>query len=179
MSRLEYLRNTPKVRVVIRVRWPRPLRTMKRPPLVILWLVLASLYPMRIAPNLLAGIPDTRPAKLEKFFKSYQCPAPYYIDDYLRAADAHAIDYRLLPAVSVRETTCGQYDSGTNRWGWDSARTQFESVESGIDFIADRLAAGGYYQGKSIEQKLFTYNPSTRYVTEVKQLMREIDEDGL
>jgi hypothetical protein len=130
---------------------------------------------------MMVGIPqDMRPAKLEKFFKAYQCPAPYYIDDYLRAADAYAIDYRLLPAVSVRESTCGQYgEAVNNRWGWDSARTEFDSVESGIDFIADRLSQSDYYQGKSTEQKLFTYNPNPRYVAEVKQLMREIDEDGL
>jgi hypothetical protein len=136
---------------------------------------IAVLYPGTSAENL-GPLPDSRPAKLEAFFKSYQCPRPYYIEDYLRAADTYGVDYRLLPALSVRESTCGQYDRRNNRWGWDSARTGFRSVPVGIEFVTGQLAQGDYYEGKSLEEKIYTYNPLPRYVAEVKHLMREIDE---
>ena len=45
---------------------------------------------------------DTRVEKLVAFFRAYRCPQPFHVQEYLRAADANAIDYRLLPAVSVR-----------------------------------------------------------------------------
>jgi hypothetical protein len=120
---------------------------------------------------------DLRAEKLESFFNTYGCPAPYHIDDYLKAADLNGIDYRLLPAVSVRESTCGLHARLNNRWGWDSARTGFESVARGIHFIAHELAFGRYYRGKSTEEKLHAYNPNPHYVSEVKRLMSQIETD--
>ena len=119
---------------------------------------------------------DSRPSKLKAFFESYQCPQPYYVNEYLRAADAYHIDYRLLPALSVRESTCGQHDRQNNHWGWDSARRGFESVPHGIEFVMRRLAKGRSYRNKTLEAKLYAYNPFPQYVEEVKRLMREIDD---
>src|SRR5882724_5036889 len=83
---------------------------------------------------------DDRPIKLETFFKSYQCPQPHYVEEYVRAADMYDIDYRLLPALSIRESTCGQHNRLNNHWGWDSARKGFASVPRGIEFVARKLA---------------------------------------
>jgi hypothetical protein len=120
---------------------------------------------------------DERTAKLELFFKSYQCPQPYYIDHYLSAADNYALDYRFLPAVSVRESTCGEHNRLNNRWGWDAGRSRFRSVQSGIYFVTGRLAHSEYYKGKTLDEKLFMYNPDRQYVKEIKTLMRQIDDD--
>lgn len=122
--------------------------------------------------------PDTRAAKLKSFFQSHDCPAPYHIGEYLRAADVHSIDYRLLPALSVRESTCGRYQRLNNFWGWDSARSGFESVEKGIDAVARHLAEGRYYRGKTLKEKLSLYNPYPSYTGEVLSLMREIDKNS-
>lgn len=119
---------------------------------------------------------DSRIAKLEAFFRSHDCPAPYHVDEYLQAADAYSIDYRLLPALSIRESTCGKYQRMNNYWGWDSARSGFASVETGIDFVAHRLAKGRYYKGKALEDKLHAYNPYPDYANEVLSLMREIGQ---
>jgi hypothetical protein len=120
------------------------------------------------------AVPDFRPAHLEKFFQSYQCPQPHYIEDYLQAADNYAVDYRLLPALSVRESTCGQFGRRNNHWGWDSARTGFESVQSGIDFVTGQLAEGRYYSEKTLEEKLEAYNPRPQYIKEIKLLMQKM-----
>ena len=125
----------------------------------------------------LAGHGDVRAAKLEFFFEVHGCPQPFHIDDYLRAADTNGIDYRILPALSVRESTCGLHARMNNRWGWDSARSGFESVTHGIQFVAHQLSAGRYYRGKSLDEKLHMYNPNPQYVEEVKRLMFEIDAD--
>jgi len=119
---------------------------------------------------------DSRTVKLETFFKSYNCPEPFYTHEYIRAADTHGVDYRLLPALSVRESTCGRHDRKNNRWGWDSARRGFASVPRGIEYVARKLSQGRYYKDKTLDEKLYAYNPFPRYVREVKELMREIDE---
>jgi hypothetical protein len=119
---------------------------------------------------------DERGLKLKTFFESYRCPAPYHIQDYLREADKNSIDYRLLPAISVRESTCGRHARLNNHWGWDSARTGFASVREGIRNVARALALGKNYRDKSIDGKLKTYNPNPRYAAQVLRLMGEIDE---
>jgi hypothetical protein len=120
--------------------------------------------------------PDERMQKLQAFFRSYRCPAPYHVEDYLQEADKNAIDYRLLPAISVRESTCGRHSRLNNHWGWDSAHSGFSSVRAGIRYLAHTLARGSRYKDKSVDGKLKVYNPKVQYAAEVKRLMQEIED---
>ena len=118
---------------------------------------------------------DTRAARLEKFFQLYACPAPFYVAEYLKAADKRGLDYRLLPAVSIRETRCGAAQWENNRWGYHPGLQRFPSVSEGIEFMAWVLVEGEYYKGKTLEQKLLMYNHRPAYTDEVKQIMRQIE----
>jgi hypothetical protein len=118
-----------------------------------------------------------RAQKLEAFFEAHGCPRPFHAQDYVDAADLYGVDYRLLPAVSVRESTCGVYAHRNNRWGWASLHVGFRSVERGIHYITRELAFGRYYRGKDVDGKLRAYNPNPHYVRQVKHLMEEIDGD--
>jgi len=119
---------------------------------------------------------DLRGARLEAFFKAYDCPGPLHVEEYLEAADAHALDYRLLPAISLVESTCGAFERHNNRWGWDSVQSGFPSVPAGIEYVTEQLAENPRYKGKTIRQKLFTYNPYKGYVRQVEQLMQQIED---
>jgi hypothetical protein len=118
--------------------------------------------------------PDPRATLLAKFFRSYRCPEPYHIAAYLLAADAYHLDYRLLPAVSVRESQCGVAAPNNNHWGYHPGRQRFPSIEAGIDFVARQLAQSPYYKGKTLPGKLFTYNPRPAYPHEVQHIMLQI-----
>jgi len=120
---------------------------------------------------------DDRAKNLKAFFDAYQCPQPRHVEEYIKAADAYGLDYRLLPALSVRESTCGRHARMNNRWGWDSARTGFASVARGIEYVARQLAWGRSYRDKDLDGKLHTYNPNPLYPGEVKRLMQEIETD--
>jgi hypothetical protein len=129
----------------------------------------------RIIP-VLDSRPDPRIARLERFFKAYHCPAPYYTSEYLRAADGYALDYRLLPSISIRETLCGTAAKDRhNYWGYHPGGEGFESVEAGIAFLAHRLTRHQYYKGKALRDKLFTYNPRPAYPGEVQRIMQQIE----
>lgn len=119
--------------------------------------------------------PRDRASKLEKFFESHHCPSPRHTEDYLRAADANHLDYRLLPAISIIETQCGSSRRLNNRWGWTLAKHDFPTVRSGIDFVAAQLANGYFYRDKTTYEKLLAYNPSPRYAQVVKHLMEKIE----
>jgi len=118
---------------------------------------------------------DPRSVKLEAFFKTYDCPTPLHVQAYLQAADDHDVDYRLLPAISLVESTCGTFERKNNRWGWASVQSGFASVPAGIDYITEQLAQNPRYKGKTVKQKLYTYNPYPEYVHQVERLMRQIE----
>jgi hypothetical protein len=118
--------------------------------------------------------PDPRFEQLGKFFRQYGCPQPQHISDYLRAADGYGLDYRLLPAISIRETHCGLDYNLNNHWGYHPGRQSFPTISAGIYYVAHQLAQEPQYKGKSLEEKLFTYNPRTEYPSEVKWIMRQI-----
>jgi hypothetical protein len=124
----------------------------------------------------LSPVQDPRQGKLEAFFQSFGCPTPHHVEEYLGAADSFDIDYRLLPAISVLESTCGIYQRLNNRWGWDSARKGFASFRAGLEYIARQLAQGPYYRGKTLDEKVHMYNPKPEYAVLVKKLMRKIDD---
>jgi hypothetical protein len=119
--------------------------------------------------------PDPRFARLERFFRRYRCPMPQPVADYLRAADGYGLDYRLLPAVSIRETLCGVQETRNNRWGYHPGRQSFPSIEAGVDYVARQLAENPAYKGKTLRDKLFTYNPRPAYPEEVQRIMRQIE----
>lgn len=144
--------------------------------LVLISIIAVELARAANAPPAPPQPPDERGLKLQTFFQTYRCPAPYHVDDYLREADKNAIDYRLLPAISVRESTCGRHARLNNHWGWDSARSGFSSVKAGIRYLARKLALGESYKDKTVEGKLETYNPELKYAAEVRRLMDEIGE---
>ena len=119
---------------------------------------------------------DERHDRLEAFFQSFGCPAPHHVKEYVGAADAYLIDYRLLPAISVLESTCGIYQRLNNRWGWDSARRGFSSFRAGLEYIARQLAEGRYYRNKTLEEKVHMYNPNPQYARQITKLMSKIED---
>jgi hypothetical protein len=123
----------------------------------------------------LASKPDPRVVRLGKLFRTYHCPEPHHIPEYLSAADGYGLDYRLLPAVSIRETLCGTMEKQNNRWGYHPGRQTFPSIEAGIDFMARQLAENPLYKGKTLQEKLYTYNPLSAYPGEVERIMRRAD----
>jgi hypothetical protein len=128
-----------------------------------------------LPPQLRIPAPDPRAARLEQFFRRYRCPAPQHINEYLRAADGYGLDYRLLPALSIRETHCGLEETRNNRWGYHPGGQGFVSVAVGIDYVARQLAESPTYRGKSLRDKLFTYNPRLPYPGEVQRIMGEVE----
>lgn len=121
---------------------------------------------------------DHRNAELNRFMEKHKCSKEFN-KDYLNAADKYQLEYRLLPSISVIESGCGRaYPPATNNiFGWASARSGFPSIPASIDFIAERLANGKYYKGKTLDGKLKSYNSENpAYIGTVKQLMNEMKD---
>jgi hypothetical protein len=118
---------------------------------------------------------DPRIEKLNEFFRNYSCPQPFRSEQYILVADKYEIPYTLLPVISLKESSCGKKVFRQNNW-WGYGSVRFLSLEEGMDFIAKQLSSGKYYKGKTLVQKLKTYNSINKnYPSHALQLMSKIE----
>lgn len=86
-----------------------------------------------------AKISDMRPFYIEHFLKGTKL-APY--SDYMvEVADKYNIDYRLIPAIAMKESTGGNAVPETthNAWGFENGSTRWDSWEVAIDQVGKTL----------------------------------------
>ncbi len=117
---------------------------------------------------------DPRLAKLRQFFANCSCPLVTYAEDFIVAADANYLDWRLLPSIAMVESSGGKAYRNNNVLGWGSATSKFASVKEGIHAVASRMANSKLYRHKDVDGILRTYNTSQVYPSIVKQIMRTI-----
>jgi hypothetical protein len=117
---------------------------------------------------------DPRLESLKRFFEKDDCPAQDLSEEFLRAADRHKLDWRLLPSISVVESGGGREARNNNLFGWDGGKANFISVRAGIYDVAGRLANSKIYRDKDVDEILRLYNPNADYAGVVKSVMRRI-----
>jgi hypothetical protein len=99
-------------------------------------------------------------AAVKKFLNSYGAPLAANAEDFVRAAEMYGIDYRLLPAISMIESTGGKHlfrpynPFGWGRWGYPSFTVAIYDVARGMS---------NYYAGglREPEKIAYRYNPVT------------------
>lgn len=117
---------------------------------------------------------DPRLLRLQRFFAVRDCPLREVAADFLAAADLNALDWRLLPSISIIESSGGKDYHNNNVFGWDTPLQSFGSVREGIHYVAAQLARSDLYKNKSLDGKLRTYNPNPAYPHKVKAVMRAL-----
>lgn len=125
-----------------------------------------------------AAKPDPRLTILRNYFKSNRSPLDRHAEVFLSAADSNGLDWRLLPALAMVESSGGKHYIRNNVFGWDSGRARFRSIQDGIVQIAAKLVTLPAYKGKDLQGLLRTYNPARRdYPQRVIALIRQIAPD--
>src|SRR5690242_17391901 len=117
---------------------------------------------------------DPRLRLIWQYFADRDCPLRDSAADFLVAADQNELDWRLLPSISMIESSGGKDYRNNNVFGWDSCRESFSSVQAGIHYVASKLAKSKLYRNKSVDEKLLTYNPQPDYAHRVKAVMRAL-----
>jgi hypothetical protein len=128
----------------------------------------------KVVPPQPGRIADYRLVRLQQYLAARDCPLNKYAADLIEAADNNDLDWRLLPSISVIESSGGKYYMNNNVFGWKSCKERFPSVRDGIHYVASRLANSDLYREKSLDEKLKTYNPVPHYSKKVKFVMRTI-----
>lgn len=105
---------------------------------------------------------DLRPQIIDAYFAERGMPLAGYGKTFVAKADEYGIDWTLLPAISVQESTGGKHMCTNNPFGWGSCTIEFDTMEEAIDTVSRNL--GGHnprtaraYAGGS-EKDLWSYN---------------------
>jgi hypothetical protein len=105
-------------------------------------------------------------------------------------AEKNGLDWRLLPAIAVRESTGGKFACKKvtySYFGWGSCKINFKSHDHAIETVARNLGGNNpktahYYDDKTTIEILRTYNPPSivpRYAEQVVSIMNAIGEKDM
>ncbi len=127
---------------------------------------------------------------IDAYFEAYDMPLAGTGKKMAEEAEKNNIDWRLLPAIAVRESTGGKNDCNNvshNAFGWGSCKIGFDSDDEAIEIIAKNLGGNDpktehHYAGKTTKEILKKYNPPSiapRYVPQVLSIMNAIGPKDL
>jgi hypothetical protein len=117
---------------------------------------------------------DLREAILRKFLTDNHCPDRAFTELFIAEADAHDLDWRLLPSLALVESGGGRVARGNNIFGWANGKSTFTSIGEAIHHVARALSLGQPYRGKNLDGKLAAFNHGTDYRAMVLDIMSQI-----
>lgn len=123
-----------------------------------------------------------RAGKIDAYYAKRNMPLEGYGMKMVLEAEKNDLDWRLLPALAIRETTGGKFACHNNPFGWGSCKIKFEHWDEAIETVARSLGGNNpstekYYKGKTTEEKLAYYNSVIpAYTEEIFEFMDLIDQ---
>jgi len=129
-----------------------------------------------------------RADKIDAYFSEHDLPLAGYGLKMVIEAQKNNLDWRLLPAVAMRESTAGKNacrNNFYNVFGWNSCKTNFSSYEEAIEIVARNLGGNNpktvsYYKDTlALREILENYNGRAvrSYPDQVMAIMRAIAPD--
>ena len=122
---------------------------------------------------------------IDSYFAEYDMPLFGTGIKMATEAEKNGLDWRLLAAIAVRESTGGKNDCNrvsNNAFGWGSCKIGFKSNDEAIEIVAHNLGGNNpktsyHYDNKTTIQILRAYNPPSiipRYAQQVISIMEAI-----
>lgn len=131
---------------------------------------------------------NTKAEEIDSFFASYNSPLEGYGMKFVLEAEKNDIDYRLLPAIAMRESTGGKQACkkvSNSVFGYGSCKISFNSIDESIEIVSASLGGNGsdlskhHYDGKTTLQILRKYNSVIKnYPNQVVKIMNMISNDS-
>ncbi len=130
---------------------------------------------------------EEKAAKIDAYFAKGKMPLAGYGMKMVLEAEKHGVpDWRLIPAIAVRESTGGRHACKSvsySAFGWGSCKINFKSYDHAIEVLATNLGGNNpktarFYDNKSVKDILETYNPPSvvpTYAREVIAIMDKIE----
>ncbi len=126
---------------------------------------------------------------IDSYFKDRDMPLAGTGMKMVIEAEKNNIDWRLLPAIAVRESTGGKFackKASFSAFGWGSCKINFNSHEQAIETVARNLGGNNpktshHYDDKTTKEILRAYNPPSivlRYAEQVIDIMNAIGKEN-
>jgi len=103
---------------------------------------------------------------------------------FIEESNKYDMDWRLLPAIAMRETSGGKNACYNNPFGWGSCKIKFASFDEAIETVARNLGGANpktamYYKDQPTMKKLYYYNGTVvaSYPAEVVKIMNKISKE--
>jgi hypothetical protein len=146
---------------------------------------IASLDTAPVAKEVVS-VEDIRKQKAEAintYFRERSMPLEGTGMTFVLVAEKYGLDWTLLPAIGIRESSGGKAACGNNPFGWGSCKLHnFSSYEQAIEALGRNLGGGNpktarYYAGNTTKEKLYYYNGTVvpTYPDEVLAIMKKIE----
>lgn len=127
---------------------------------------------------------------IDTYFKAHDMPLAGMGMKMVKEADANDLDWRLIAAIAVRESTGGKNTCDRvkfNPFGWGSCKIGFKSYDEAIEVVARNLGGNNpktaqHYDNKTVVEILHAYNPPTvvrRYAEQVTAIMNAIGPEDI
>ncbi len=117
---------------------------------------------------------------IDEYYAKYNLPLEGYGRKMVEEANNYNLDWRILPAIAMQESTGGKFACGYNPFGWNSCKTSFQSFDQAIEIVAMNLGGANprtahYYDGE-LTETLTTYNGDAvpNYARQVVKIMNTI-----
>jgi hypothetical protein len=132
-----------------------------------------------------AQILEIKARAIDTYFKEHDMPLHGTGMKMVIEAEKNDLDWRLLPAIAVRESTGGRFKCKkveNSFFGWGSCKIGFKSTNEAIEIVARNIGGNNpktahHYEGKDTKEILQKYNPPSivpRYAQQVMSIMEDI-----
>lgn len=125
-------------------------------------------------PQNVSTAPDPRTVRLHRFLAMLHCPIKDLAEEFVHAADDNDLDWRLLPSISIIESSGGKAYKNNNVFGWANGDHVFPTIGAGLHQVAFALGKSFIYRNRTTEEKLRLYNPADDYPARVEEVMYRI-----
>lgn len=132
-------------------------------------------------PKIEARQMDKRAEILQAYLARYNSPMQYQAQDFIDAADASDLDWKLLPAIAGVESTFGKFiPGGYNAWGWGVYGNQaiyFKSWREGMFTVSSGLRKNYINRGLTDPASINRmYSTSSKWGTNVTYFLKDIEK---
>ncbi len=123
-----------------------------------------------------------RADKIDAYYRKRGMPLLGYGAKMVAEAEKNNLDWRLLPAIAIRESTGGKFACHKNPFGWGSCKIKFNNWNEATEVVAWNLGGNNpntarYYKDKTTLEKLSRYNSVIpAYTREIFEFMDLIEK---
>jgi len=122
--------------------------------------------------------------KIDAYFGEHNLPLSGFGMKFVIEAEKYNLPWNLTAAIAMRESTGGKFMFAKNNpFGWGK-KVEFKTLDEAIEVVSWNLGGynpktAKYYEGKTVEQIIKTYNPPTvvhDYQKQIAKIMKNMEE---